>query len=107
MSGGRRDLVVIGAWRAAWRSSPGWAVIKASGGAAIVQDPEEAMYGGKPASAIANVAVDAIVKSDRVASTIAAMVKGEDPSPGASSEPLEPDSPPGEPNPPKAGQGAA
>ncbi|HTX12435.1 MAG TPA: chemotaxis protein CheB [Solirubrobacteraceae bacterium] len=87
--------------------SAGLAVIKASGGATIVQDPEEAMYGGMPASAIANVAVDAIVKSDRVASTIAAMVKGEDPSPGASSEPPDPDPPPAEPNPPTAGANPA
>ncbi len=82
--------------------SAGLAVIKASGGATIVQDPEEAMYSGMPASAIANVSVDAIVKSDRVASTIAAMVKGEDPSPGASSEPPDPDPPPAEPSPPPA-----
>jgi two-component system, chemotaxis family, protein-glutamate methylesterase/glutaminase len=66
--------------------SAGLAVIKAKGGATIVQDPEEAMYAGMPASAIANVAVDAIVPSDLVASTIAAMVKGTDPPPGGASE---------------------
>ncbi len=66
--------------------SAGLALIKASGGATIVQDPKEAMYPGMPASAIANVAVDAIVPSQLVASTIAAMVKGEDPPPGASSD---------------------
>lgn len=66
--------------------SAGLAVIKASGGATIVQDPEEASYPGMPTSAIANVRVDAIVKSDRLASTIVAMVKGEDPPPGASPE---------------------
>jgi two-component system chemotaxis response regulator CheB len=70
--------------------SAGLAVIKASGGATIVQDPDEAMYRGMPASAIAHVAVDAVVASDLVASTIAAMVKGEDP-------PL--DAPPGAPDP--------
>lgn len=69
--------------------SAGLAVIKASGGAAIVQDPQEAMYAGMPTSAIANVAVDAIVPSELVASTIAAMVKGEDPPPDDS--PNEPD----------------
>ena len=63
--------------------SAGLAAIKASGGATIVQDPSEAMYAGMPASAIAHVAVDAIVPSAFVASTIAAMVKGEDPPPGA------------------------
>jgi two-component system, chemotaxis family, protein-glutamate methylesterase/glutaminase len=56
--------------------SAGLAVIKAAGGGTIVQDPAEATYGGMPASAIANVAVDAIVPSDRVASTIASMVNG-------------------------------
>jgi two-component system chemotaxis response regulator CheB len=66
--------------------SAGLAVIKSSGGATIVQDPDEALYGGMPASAIANVTVDAIVKSELVASTIVAMVRGEGPAPGASTE---------------------
>jgi two-component system chemotaxis response regulator CheB len=70
--------------------SVGLAVIKASGGATIVQDPKEAMYAGMPASAIANVAVDAIVPSDLVASTIAAMVTGEDPPPGSASDDPDP-----------------
>ena len=65
--------------------SAGLAVIKASGGATIVQDPNEAMYAGMPASAIAHVAVDAIVPSELVASTIAAMVKGDEPPPGSAS----------------------
>lgn len=59
--------------------SAGLAVIKASGGATIVQDPNDAMYAGMPASAIAQIAVDAIVPSALVASTIAAMVNGDDP----------------------------
>jgi len=75
--------------------SAGLAAIKASGGATIVQDPNEAMYAGMPASAIANVAVDAIVPSELVASTIAAMVKGEDPPPGAVSGDPDPDPPEG------------
>jgi two-component system chemotaxis response regulator CheB len=61
----------------------GLAVIKAHGGAAIVQDPEEALYAGMPASALANVVADAIVPSALVASTVAAMVMGEDPPPEA------------------------
>jgi len=76
--------------------SAGLAVIKASGGATIVQDPREAMYAGMPAAAIANVAVDAIVPSELVASTIAAMVKGEDPPPRPASDDPDPDPPPGE-----------
>ena len=75
--------------------SAGLALIKASGGATIVQDPKEAMYPGMPTSAIANVAVDAIVPSQLVASTIAAMVEGEDPPPGTSSDDSNPDPPAG------------
>jgi two-component system chemotaxis response regulator CheB len=57
----------------------GLAVIKANGGGTIVQDPRDAMYAGMPASAIANVSVDAIVPATLLASTIAAMVRGEGP----------------------------
>ncbi len=56
----------------------GLAVIKAHGGAAIVQDPEEALYGAMPASAIAHVAVDRVVPSEMVASAVAEMVMGSD-----------------------------
>ena len=74
----------------------GLAVIKAAGGAAIVQDPRDAMYGDMPASAIANVTVDAIVPAALVASTIAAMVKGDDPPPEARAGDPDPDPPEGE-----------
>jgi two-component system chemotaxis response regulator CheB len=63
--------------------SAGLAVIKAAGGATIVQDPDDALYAGMPASAIASVTVDAIVPSAALGTTIAAMVKGEDPPPEA------------------------
>jgi two-component system, chemotaxis family, protein-glutamate methylesterase/glutaminase len=59
--------------------SAGLAAIKAAGGGAIVQDPEDALYSGMPASAIANVTADAIVPSALLATTIAAMVNGEKP----------------------------
>lgn len=75
--------------------SAGLAVIKASGGATIVED-REAMYAGMPGSAIANVAVNKIVPSELVASTIAAMVKGEGPPRGSGSGDPDPESPPGE-----------
>lgn len=52
----------------------GLAAIKACGGTAIVQDPAEAMYAGMPASAIANVNVDAVVVSGQVAATIVRVV---------------------------------
>lgn len=70
--------------------SAGLALIKANGGATIVQDPNEAMYPGMPASAIAHVDVDAIVPSRLVASTIAAMVNGEGPPWGTSSDDSDP-----------------
>ncbi len=54
----------------------GLAVIKANGGATIVQDPEEAIYAGMPASALAHVAVDAVVRSDRVADVVVELVNG-------------------------------
>lgn len=73
--------------------SAGLAVIKANGGVAIVQDPDEALYGGMPASAIANAPVDAIVPSGQIADTIAAMVKGEDPPPPGNSGDADPGPP--------------
>lgn len=71
--------------------SAGLAVIKASGGGTIVQDPTDATYAGMPASAIANVAVDAIVPAALVGSTIAAMVNGEDLPPSARGRDPEPE----------------
>lgn len=65
----------------------GLAVIKAHGGAAIVQDPEEALYGGMPANAIAHVHVDRVVPSDKVADAIVTMVNG---GPNAPSRPDNP-----------------
>ena len=61
----------------------GLAAVKAAGGAAIVQDPDEALYAGMPSIALARVTVDAVVPSELVAQTIVAMVKGDDPPPGA------------------------
>lgn len=60
----------------------GLAAIKTLGGATIVQDPDEALYSGMPTNALAQVAVDAVVPSELIAQTIAAMVSGEDPPPG-------------------------
>lgn len=55
----------------------GLAVIKSRGGATIVQDPTEALYAGMPASALAHVAVDAVLPSGGIADMVAAMVNGE------------------------------
>jgi two-component system chemotaxis response regulator CheB len=57
----------------------GMAAIKAGGGGTIVQDPDEALYPGMPANAIANVAVDAVVPSDQIAEAIATLVQSDDP----------------------------
>jgi two-component system chemotaxis response regulator CheB len=59
----------------------GLAAVKSCGGAAIVQDPAEALYAGMPSTALAHVAVDAVVPSDLVAEKIVAMVTGQDPPP--------------------------
>jgi two-component system, chemotaxis family, protein-glutamate methylesterase/glutaminase len=56
----------------------GLAMIKARGGATIVQDPTEALYPGMPSSALEHVAVDAVVPSAAIADAIAAMVNRQD-----------------------------
>jgi two-component system chemotaxis response regulator CheB len=55
----------------------GLAVIKTHGGCAIVQDPEDALYAGMPASALAHVHVDAVARSDEIARVIVRMVSEE------------------------------
>jgi two-component system, chemotaxis family, protein-glutamate methylesterase/glutaminase len=72
----------------------GLAAIKSSGGAAIVQDPADAMYADMPASAIANVSVDAVVPAALVGITIAEMINGEDPPPSAGRDDPASDRPP-------------
>ncbi len=54
----------------------GLAMIKAHGGAAIVQDPKDAAYSGMPTSAIEHVPVDAVVPAAELGRTIEAMVNG-------------------------------
>jgi two-component system chemotaxis response regulator CheB len=75
----------------------GLAVIKSHGGAAIVQDPEEALYGGMPSNALAHVRVDAVSPSGQIADTIVRMVSASSTilsppfdNPGHSSMPSEP-----------------
>lgn len=74
-----RDGNVLGVVLSGTRDdgSAGLAFIKAHGGAAIVQDPEEAMYAGMPRSALASVVADAVVPSDLVGATVVAMVNGD------------------------------
>jgi len=83
-----RDSRVVGVILSGTRDdgAAGLAVIKAAGGVAVVQDPSEATYSGMPANAIASVAVDAVVPSTRIASTIVTMVSGEAPPPESGSE---------------------
>ncbi|MGZ4236537.1 MAG: chemotaxis protein CheB [Solirubrobacteraceae bacterium] len=75
----QRAIRVIGVVLSGTRDdgAAGLAVIKSSGGVAIVQDPADALYPGMPSSALANVVVDAIVPSGEVAQTIASMVNGQ------------------------------
>ena len=74
-----RDSRVVGVILSGTRDdgAAGLAVIKSEGGATVVQSPEDAEYPGMPASALANVAVDAVVPSELIGRTIAAIVKGE------------------------------
>jgi len=65
----------------------GLAAIKASGGAALVQDPKEALYAGMPTSALAHVTADAVARSEALASTLTAMVNGNDLPPEADPPP--------------------
>jgi two-component system chemotaxis response regulator CheB len=55
--------------------SAGLALIKECGGAAIVQDPSEALYPGMPSNAIANVEVDTVARVADIAAVIGEMVR--------------------------------
>jgi two-component system chemotaxis response regulator CheB len=74
-----RDSRVVGVVLSGTRDdgAAGLAGIKARGGAAVVQSPEDAMYPGMPVSALESVTVDAIVPSTLIGKTIAAIVRGE------------------------------
>jgi two-component system chemotaxis response regulator CheB len=54
----------------------GLAVIKSNGGAAVVQDPDDALHAGMPASALAHVVVDAVAPAERLAAVLSNMVNG-------------------------------
>jgi two-component system chemotaxis response regulator CheB len=78
-----RDGRVIGVVLSGNRDdgAAGLATIKARGGAAIVQDPDDALYSGMPANAIAHVAVDEVARSEDIAAAIAKLVSSPDPPP--------------------------
>jgi two-component system chemotaxis response regulator CheB len=87
-----RDVRVIGVVLSGNRDdgAAGLSVIKACGGATVVQDPHEALYAGMPTSALAHLAVDAVAPSSLIACTIAAMVNGDDLPPGVEQSPAPP-----------------
>jgi two-component system, chemotaxis family, protein-glutamate methylesterase/glutaminase len=74
-----RDSRVVGVILSGTRDdgAAGLALIKAEGGATVVQSPDDAMFPGMPSSALASSAADAVVPSDRIGKTIAAIVKGQ------------------------------
>lgn len=74
----------------------GLAVIKASGGSAVVQDPEEALYPGMPSSALAHVDVDAVARADQIGGIIGRLMN-EDSARAAQTNDPDPVPPPGEP----------
>jgi two-component system chemotaxis response regulator CheB len=66
----------------------GLSAIKAAGGVALVQDPEEAFFKGMPESAIANVAVDKVLPLNELADEIVKLVAGTSGEPPMSSHDL-------------------
>jgi two-component system chemotaxis response regulator CheB len=56
----------------------GLAAIKAHGGVAVVQDPEDALYASMPRNAIARVPVDHVVPLAQLAALLERLVSGED-----------------------------
>jgi two-component system chemotaxis response regulator CheB len=60
----------------------GLIAIKQRGGAALAQDPEEALYPSMPASAIAHVNLDAVLPLHEMAAWLAARPPGSPPAPG-------------------------
>ena len=54
----------------------GLAQVKARGGVTIVQDPDDAMYDGMPANALAGTAVDFMLPAERIAKLLVALVEG-------------------------------
>lgn len=79
-----RDGRVVGVVLSGTRDdgTAGLAAIKANGGSAIVQDPNDALYPGMPASAIAHVAVDAIARADEIPGVIVRLVSEDRHAPG-------------------------
>ena len=69
----------------------GLAVVKARGGAAIVQDPDDALYPGMPANALRHVPADAVLPSDKIAEAIERMVEADPRAPNQSMNAPHPD----------------
>lgn len=62
----------------------GLAAVKARGGIAIVQDPDETVFRGMPSSAIANVSIDHVLCLEEMAQTIVKLIDEDRPAKGDS-----------------------
>ena len=72
---------VTGAVRSGMRDdgTAGLAVIKANGGLALAQEPQDALHPGMPSSAIDHVAVDAVLRCEELGSAITEAARGHPP----------------------------
>ena len=75
-AGGRVIGVVLSGTRD--DGTAGLAVIKSRGGATVVQDPNDALYPGMPASALAHVAADAVVPAPEIAAAVIKLMDAND-----------------------------
>ena len=74
----------------------GLAAIKLAGGVAVVQDPDDALYAGMPASALERTAADHVVPLAEIGELLVSLVGGDPPEQPVTEIPREPADPGGE-----------